>query len=165
MLADKYLFYWGRKNTLCVWDFFVVVSFSYCAHHIWDFIQIALQWVDPWPNFDSCFWNVADDYLPITVKSMCCCCSVANLCLILCEPMDYSRLPCPSLSPGVCSNACPLSQWCHPTISSSVIPFFCLQSSPTWRSFPVSQLFASGGQSIGASASVLPMNIHWMLIW
>ena len=73
------------------------------------------------------------------------------------------RPPCPSLSPGVCSNSCPLSQWCYPTISSYVVPFSsCLQSFPASRSFPISQLFASGGQSIGASASapVLPMNIQ-----
>ena len=71
--------------------------------------------------------------------------------------------PCPSLSSGVCSNACPLSQWCHPTFSSSIIPFSsCLQSFPAYGSFPKSQLFTSGGQSIGASASasVLPMNIQ-----
>ena len=71
--------------------------------------------------------------------------------------------PCRLLSPGVCSNSHPLSRWCHPTISSSVIPFsFCLQSFPASWSFPMSQLFASGGQSIGASisASVFPMNIQ-----
>ena len=65
--------------------------------------------------------------------------------------------------PGVCSDSCPLSWWCHPTISSSVIPFsFCLQSFPASGSFPMSRLFVSGGQSIGASASneVLPMNIR-----
>ena len=70
-------------------------------------------------------------------------------------------LPCPSPTP--CSNSCPSSQWCHPTISSSVIPFSsCLQSFPVSGSFQMSQLFASGGQNIGASASasVLPMNIQ-----
>ena len=75
--------------------------------------------------------------------------------------LQHTRLPCPSLSPTVCSNSCPLSWWCHPTISSSIIPFsFCLQSFPASGSFPKSQHFASGGQSIGAldSASVLPMN-------
>ena len=67
--------------------------------------------------------------------------------------------PCPSQSPKVCSNSCPLSQWCQPTISSSVVPFsFCPQSFPASGSFPVSWLFTSGGQSTGASASVLPMN-------
>ena len=75
--------------------------------------------------------------------------------------LQHARLPCPSPPPRLCSNSCPLSQWCHPTISSSVIPFFsCLQSFPASGSFPMSQFFASGGQSTGvsASASVLPMN-------
>ena len=77
-----------------------------------------------------------------------------------------ARPPCPSLTPGIYSNSCPLSRWCHPTISSSVIPFSsCLQSFPASVSFPMSQFFASGGQSIGvsASASVLPMNIQGWL--
>ena len=76
------------------------------------------------------------------------------------EP-QHARPPCPSPTPGVHSNPCPLNQWCHPAISSSVIPFFsCPQSFPASGSFPMSQLFASGGQSIRASASpsVLPMN-------
>ena len=75
--------------------------------------------------------------------------------------LQHTRPPCSSSSPRVCSNSCPLSQWCHPTISSSVIPFSsCLQSFPASESFPMSRLFASGGQSIraSASASVLPMN-------
>ena len=69
---------------------------------------------------------------------------------------------CPSLSPRACPNSCPLSRWCHPTISSSVVPFSCFLSFPASRTFPISQLFASGDQSIGASASasVLPMNIQ-----
>ena len=77
--------------------------------------------------------------------------------------LQHVRLPCPLLSSGVCSNSCPLSRWCHPTISSSVVPLSsCLQSFPASGSFPVSRLFASGGRSIGvsASASVLPMNIQ-----
>ena len=77
--------------------------------------------------------------------------------------LQYTRPHCPSPTPGVCSNSCPSSQWCRPTISSSVIPFSSrLQSFPASGSFPVSQFFASGGQSIGvsASASVLPMNIQ-----
>ena len=75
--------------------------------------------------------------------------------------LQHARPPCPSPTPRACSNPCPSSQWCHPTISSSVIPFSsCLQSFPESGSFPMSQLFASGGQSIGVSAStsVLPMN-------
>ena len=76
--------------------------------------------------------------------------------------LQHSRLSCPSLSLWVCSNSCPLSQWYHPTISSSVIPFSsCPQSFPASGSFPMSQLFILGSQSIGASASasVLPVNI------
>ena len=81
--------------------------------------------------------------------------------------LQYVRLSCPSLSPRVCSESYPLSWWCHSTISSSVVPFSCLQSFPASGFFPVSQLFASGGQSTGASASasVLPMNIQsWFLL-
>ena len=79
--------------------------------------------------------------------------------------LQHTRLPCPSPSPGACSNSCPLSPWCHPTVSSSVIPFpSWLQSFPALGSFLMSQLFTSGHQSIGAGASaassVLPMNIQ-----
>ena len=75
--------------------------------------------------------------------------------------LQHAQLPCPSPAPRAYSNSCPLSQWCHPTISSSVIPFSShLQSFPASESFQMTQFFASGGQSIGASASasVLPMN-------
>ena len=74
---------------------------------------------------------------------------------------QHARPPCPSPTPRVYSNSCPSSRWCHPAISSSVIPFFsCPYSLPATGSFPMSQLFARGGQSTGvsASASVLPMN-------
>ena len=77
------------------------------------------------------------------------------------QGLQHPRPPFPSPTPRVNSNSCPLSWWCHPTISSSVIPFsFCLQSFPASGSFQMSQLFASGGQSIGVSTSesVLPMN-------
>ena len=77
--------------------------------------------------------------------------------------LQHTRPPCPSPTPRVYSNSYPSSWWCHPTISSSVVPFSsCLQSFPASGSFPVSQFFASGSQSIGvsASASVLPMNIQ-----
>ena len=77
--------------------------------------------------------------------------------------LQHAKTPCPSPTAGDYSNSCPLSWWCHPTISSSVIPFSsCPQSFPASGSFPMSKLFASGGQSIGvsASASVLPMNIQ-----
>ena len=77
--------------------------------------------------------------------------------------LQHPRLPCPSPTPRACSSSCPLSRWCHPIISSSVIPFSsCLQSFLASGSFQMSQFFTSGGQSIGvsASASVLPMNIQ-----
>ena len=76
--------------------------------------------------------------------------------------LQHARLPCPPLPPRVCSNSCPLSQWCHRTISSSVAPFSCSQSFPASGAFPVSWLLALDDQSIGgsASASVLPMNIQ-----
>ena len=93
--------------------------------------------------------------------------SVAQLCLTLCNAMDCSMPGFPvhhQLS--ACSNSCPLSWWCHPTVSSSVIPFYsCLQSFRASGSFPVSQFLTSCGQTIGASASatVLPMNIQdWL---
>ena len=121
--------------------------------------------------------------------------SVTQSCLTLCNLMDrkawwaslqfslvthswltlqphgqqHARLPCPSPTPRACSNSCPLSRWCHPTISSSVIPFsFCLQSFQVSGSFPMSWLIESGGQSTGtsASASVLPVNTQaWCLSW
>ena len=87
-------------------------------------------------------------------------CSVSNS--LQPHGLQQARLPCPSPSPGACWNSCPLSWWCHPTILSSVIPFSYLQSLPASGSFPMSQLFTSGGQSTGvsASASVFPMNIQ-----
>ena len=86
------------------------------------------------------------------------CCSVAQSCLTFCDPTDrkHARLHCPSPSPAACSNSCPLSQWCHPPILYSVVPFSsCLQSFPASGSFQMSQFFASGGQSTGASAPLV----------
>ena len=88
---------------------------------------------------------------------------VAQSCLTLLRPHEprHTRLPCPSPTPGVHPNLCPLSRWCHPTISSSVVPFSsCPPSFPESGSFQMSQLFASGGQRIGVSAlaSFLPKN-------
>ena len=97
------------------------------------------------------------------------CCSVTKSCPTLCDPHELQTwLPCPSLSPGVCSNSCSLNQWCHPTISSSVTCFsFWLQTFPAAGSFSISWLFTLGGQIIGdsASASVLPMNIQNWFPW
>ena len=90
--------------------------------------------------------------------------SVTQSCMTLrLHGLQHTRHPCPSPTPRACSNSCPLSQWCHPTISSSVVPFSsCIQSFPASGSFPMIHFFVSGGQSIGASPSawVLPMNIQ-----
>ena len=89
------------------------------------------------------------------------CCSVAQSCPTpWLHGLQHDRLPCPSPFPGVGSDSCPLSQWCHPTISSSAARFsFCLQSFPASGSFSMTWLFPSSGQSIGASPSVLSMDI------
>ena len=99
-----------------------------------------------WPKY----WSTMNIY-----------CSVAQSCPTLHSPMNCSTpgFPVVHYLPGACSNSCPLSWWCHPTILSSVFPF-CPQPFPASGSFPMSQLFASGGQSVGASASVLSMNIQ-----
>ena len=99
------------------------------------------------------------------VSGCCCWCSVTKPVSDSLQPqgLQHARLPCPSPSPRVCSNSCPMSQWCHPTISSFVTHFLsCPQSFPASRSFSVSQQFAAGGQEIGTStsAAVLPMNIQ-----
>ena len=94
--------------------------------------------------------------------------SLSGIWLFATHALQHTRCPCPSPSPRACSNSCPLSQWCHPTILSSVVPFSsCLQSFPASGSFPMNWLFVSGGQSTGASASVsgFPMNIQNWLLW
>ena len=88
------------------------------------------------------------------------CCSVTSNSLRS-HRLQHARLPCPSLSPRICSNSCPSTKWCRPMMSSPVAPFSSSpQSFSASGSFPMSQLFSSGGQSIEASASVLPMNIQ-----
>ena len=89
--------------------------------------------------------------------------SFSHARLFVTHGLQHAMPPCPLPSPRVCSNPCSLRWWCHPTISSSIVPFSsCLWSFPASGSFPMSWLFTSGGQSIGASASasVLPMNIQ-----
>ena len=90
-------------------------------------------------------------------------CSVARFDSSWPHGLQHARLIRPPLSRGICSNACPLSQWCYPTISSSATSSFCHQSFPALGSFLVSQQFVSGGQNVGASVSVLPINIQdWL---
>ena len=106
------------------------------------------------PSINWCLWHVAN------ISSVQFSHSVVSNSLQPHEP-QHARPPCPSPTPGVHPNSCPLCWWCHLTISSSVVPFFsCPQSFPASGSFQMSQLFASGGQNIGVSAStsVLPMN-------
>ena len=112
-----------------------------------------------WPVLEMLFWQNPKAGLLSSVQFSC---SVVPDSLGP-HGLQHARYPCPSPSPGVYSKSCPLSWWCNPTISPSVIPFSShLQSSPTSGSFQMSQYFTSGGQSIGvsASASVLPMNIQ-----
>ena len=95
----------------------------------------------------------------------CCCCSVAQSCptdSLRPHGLQHARPPCPSPSPGACSNSCPLSQWCHPTISSFVVPFsHCLQSFPASGSLWISSSHQVGQSiNVSASVSVLPMNIQ-----
>ena len=132
---------------------------------------VGMQDLIPWPGIKPrrpalgvqslSHWIIREIF-----ASICCCCSVAKLGPTLCGPKDcmqHARLLCLPRSPRVCSNPCPLSWWCHPTISSFVVPFSSHpQSFPASGSFSMSQLFASGGRSIGVwpSASVLPMNIQ-----
>jgi len=125
------------------------------------FIQDSSGEVALWPNSVTSSNNLAIGGI-FQISSVQFSCSVVSVSL---QPhgLQHVRFSCPSPTPGACSNSCPLSWWCHPTISSSVIPFSsCLQSFPASGSFQMSQFFASGGQSIGvsASASVLPMNIQ-----
>ena len=117
----------------------------------------------PWPPGLFCVeWNRLAFGYTVPTNGIQFSCSVVSDSL---QPhgLQHTRPPCPSPTPGAYSNSCPLSRWCHPTISSSVVLFSsCLQSFRASASFPVSQFFASGGPSIGvsASASVLPKNIQ-----
>ena len=110
-----------------------------------------LCWFLPWDNLNQLLV-----YVFSSVQLLSC-------VWLFATPWTAECPPCPSPTPRACSNSCPLSRWCHPTISSSVIPFSsCLQYFPASGSFPMNQFFASGGQSIGVSAlaSVLPTNIQ-----
>ena len=136
-------------------------AISHTTPHSW-----FISHLDCWKSVFHCSpWSRISLFFSV----FCCFCSVTHLCTTLCESheLKHTRVPCPSPSPRAWSNSCPLSRWCHPTISSSVVTSFsCLQSFPASGSFPMSHLFTTDGQSIGASAStsVLPMNIQgWSL--
>ena len=127
----------GRVVLFKHWSIFSNPFFTHThthTHFIWRSLGVL-------PNFSSVHSVVSSSLWP--------------------HELQHTRLPYPSPTPKACSNSCPLSQWCHSTISSSVIPFSsCLQSFPASGSFPMSQFFASGDRSIRASASVLTMNIQ-----
>ena len=130
----------------------------------------AVSWQSPYSSEDiSLYFSSGLQLIDVSYPSCgCYCCSVAKLCPAFCDPrwLQCTRLLCPSLSPRVCSDSCSLSWWCHPSISSSVDPFFsCPQSFPASGSFPMSRLFTSSGQRIGASAlaSVFPMKIRGLI--
>ena len=150
---------WSKQGCYLAWKmFYLHMSLSECSFHF----PLLRE------TYTSCY--IFKEFLlhPHLAPCWYCCPSVPKSRLTLTlrsRGLQHARLSCTSLSPRVCSNSRPLSWWCHPTISSSVVPFSsCLQSFPASRSFPMSRLFASGGQSIGASASVLSMNIQgWFL--
>ena len=115
-------------------------------------------------NTNCNYWG--NQFTIYTHSKLCCTLSLVFSFLVLSDSLrphglQHARLLFPSPSPGACSNSCPLSWWCHPIISISVFPFpSCLLSFPASGSFPMHQLFSLGGQSTGASASILPMNIQ-----
>ena len=145
----------------------------------WSHLSIHVGWASTGATFcrnsQNLTWLDKDDSMDIIVsvcgwvsQCVCCSCSVTQSCLILWGPMDCSTPGFPVLySLGVCSNSCPLSRWCHPTISSPVTHFYsCPQTFPASESFPVSWLFASSGLSIywSFSFSISPSNEYSRLI-
>ena len=161
------------KIFCCIWYFaFNLCGFEFLFRYpVCDFLEFLCSWLMSFINsgkflaiytFTYLIWEILSNrsHTPSSVQYS----SVAQLCPTL-RPhgWQHARLPCPSPTPGVYSNSCPLSRWCNPTISSSIVPFSSrLQSFPGSGSFPMSQSFTSGDQSIGvsASASALPMNIQ-----
>ena len=130
------------------------------------FKKLALQFKRKYiPFFYLLLWGFDINKNKCSFSSVQFSCSVVSNSLWPHES-QHTRPPCPSPTPGVHPNSCPSSRWCHPAIWSSVVPFSsCPQSLPASGSFPMSQLFAWGGQSIGVSASAIsPSNEHWGLI-
>ena len=155
------------KNQPCDWMnvqvILILVTFPQCIC-IWNHQNVYLNIHNYCLSYSSIkFWKpVLQHYYLFrnNLSSVQFCHSVVSNSLQPHEP-QHARPPCPSPTPGVHPNPCPLSRWCHPIISSSVIPFSsCPQSFPASGSFPVSQLFASGGQSIGVSASTSALSMN-----
>ena len=157
MRADILILFLMRTN---IQSFTSNYDFTFSSHLPFKGLKNLLLFLVFWCCifYHEGFWVLSYAYVD-------CCSSVAKFCPPLCDPVDckHARLPCPSPNPWVFSDSCPLSQWYYLTISSTAASFsFCLQFFPASRSFPMSRLFTSGGQSIGAaaSASVLPLNIQ-----
>ena len=132
---------------------------------LWNSLSNDKVWCGCWWHLPTYVWGRCQEWNPGTsprVMLSSSCCSVTKSCLTL-QPhgLQHAGLPCPPRAPRVCSNSCPSGRWCHPALSSSVVPFSsCPQNLPASEFFPMSQLFTSGSQSIGvsASASFLQMN-------
>ena len=158
---DEILLWFSSYLTDC--SFLVSCWFLLISPHL-----LILVWLRP--HSLNIFFHIlnplviSSSLMALTTSQFCSVQSTAQSCPALrLHGLQHTRPPCPSPTPRVYSNSCPLSWWCHPTISSSVVPFSSrLQSFLASGSFPVSQFFASGGQSIGVSVStpVLPMNIQ-----
>ena len=173
MRHQKFVVGW-LTNELVLFHFTIPFCFSPLKgrtmsakwHKVWYWVDVSLN-----PNLAiNCLnslgafsYTLKDGVLHSCDSGQCGSCQFSSGASDSLQPheLQHARLPCPSPTPKACSNSCPLSRWCRPTISYSVIPFsFHLQSWPASGSFPVNRLFSSGGQSFGvtASASVLPMN-------
>ena len=144
----------------------IQINIIHSLFNPWSLIMVQIHWQRNWSESRFQSKDPSHKFPGHSLQFS----SVAQSCMTPCDPMDcmqHTRLPCPSPTPRAYSNSYPSSWWCHPTISFSAAPFSsCLQSFPVSGSFLVSQFFASGGQSIGASAStsVLPMNIRTNLL-
>ena len=137
-----------------MWPMIYLINFSCLTLHRWIFHIIEVMMLELLKFLYFMFLRLGVQFIQFS-------CSVVSNSLWP-QELQHARPPCPSPTPRVYPNSCPLSRWCHPTSSSSVVPFSCPQSFPASGSFPMSQLFSSHGQCIGASASasVLPMNIQ-----
>ena len=158
---------WNTFFPTYFWCIILILLLPHCI--LFDFIDGSSS-SSSWLLSFRQYWSQCSELFSFTymyiLGNMIIFSSVQFSCSFLPESLQshglwHSRLPCPSPTPRACLNSCPLSQWCHPTISISVIPFSShLQSFPVSGTLPISQFFPSGGQSIGASALVLPKNIQ-----
>ena len=152
---------------ITVWSTLVTilhVKFStFYSSYYWKFVPFYnSSWLPQPPSLWQPLFSSVSLIYHLFIYFCCCSCSVTKSCPTLKQPhgLQHARLLCLLLSPGVCSDSCQLNQWCYLSISSSaVLLSFCLQSFSTSGSVPLNQLFTSSGQSIGTSASVLPVTI------